>query len=83
MPPRSPELNPIEKYWSWLRRSILRKDLQDLRLGKPVPGRSAYIARIRAINKSKKAQAVAARCAQGLRKVCRLVVKHKGIAVHA
>ena len=34
MPPRSPELNPIEKYWSWLRRSILRKDLQDLCLGK-------------------------------------------------
>ena len=83
MPPRSPDLNPIEKYWSWLRRRIHKQDLQDLRQGKPVPGRMAYIARIRAINRSVQAQAVAARCAQGFRKVCRLIDQNKGIAVHA
>ena len=83
MPPRSPDLNPIEKYWSWLRRRVLQKDLQDLREGKPVPGRMAYIARMRAINRTQQAQAVAGNCAQGLRRVCRLIVEQRGIAVHA
>ena len=83
MPPRSPDLNPIEKYWSWLRRRVLQKDLQDLREGKPVPGRMAYIARMRAINRTQQVQAVAGNCAQGLRRVCRLIVEKRGIAVHA
>ena len=52
-------------------------------MGKPVPGRMAYIARMRAINRTQQAQAVAGNCAQGLRRVCRLIVEKRGIAVHA
>ena len=81
MPPRSPDLNPIEKYWSWLRRRLLEKDLADLRNGRPVPRRVAYIARLRAINRSARAQSVAANCAKGLKKVCRAVVAGRGAAV--
>ena len=82
MPPRSPDLNPIEKYWSWLRRALLRKDLEDLRKGRPVPGRTAYVARVRAINRSQRAQAVAASCAKGLKRVCQLVAEKRGVAVN-
>ena len=74
-------MNPVERYWSWLRRAVLKKDLEDLSKGRPVPGRTAYIARIRAINRSKKAQAVAASCALGLKKVCARVVEQRGVAV--
>ena len=59
----------------------MKKDLEDLRKGRPVPGRTAYVARIRAINRSQKAQAVAARCAQGLKKACKTVVDMRGVAV--
>lgn len=81
MPPRSPDLNPIEKYWSWLRRALLKKDLEDLRDGKPVPERKAYIARMRVINRSKKAQRVAASIAKGFKKTCKAVVEQGGAAV--
>jgi transposase len=30
IPPRSPDLNPVEKFWAWLRRELRRLDLQDL-----------------------------------------------------
>jgi hypothetical protein len=30
IPPRSPDLNPVEKCWAWLRRELRRLDLQDL-----------------------------------------------------
>ena len=52
-------------------------------MGKPVPGRMAYIARMRAINRTQQAQAVTGNCAPGLRLVCRLIVEQRGIAVHA
>ena len=29
IPPRSPDLNPIEKYWAWLRKALLARDLSD------------------------------------------------------
>jgi hypothetical protein len=81
IPPRSPEISPTEKYWGWLRRALLKRDLEDLRKGRPVPGRTAYIARVRAINPSKRAQTVAASYARGLKKVCQAVVRKRGVAV--
>ena len=74
-------MNPIEKYWGWLRRALFKRDLEDLRKGRPVPGRTAYIARVRAINRSKRAQAVASSYARGLKKVCKAVVQKRGVAV--
>ena len=29
IPPRSPDLNPVEKFWAWLRRELRRLDLKD------------------------------------------------------
>ena len=83
MPPRSPDLNPVEKYWSWLRRALLRLDLHDLRTRRPPLGRSAYVARVRAVNRSQRAQRVAGNCARGLLKVCREVKLNGGAASRA
>ena len=80
MPPRSPDLNPVEKYWSWLRRSLLRLDLKDLRARRPPLGRAAYVARVRAVNRSQRAQRVAGNCARGLLNVCREVKLNGGAA---
>ena len=45
VPPRSPDLNPVEMFWGWLRRQLRLKDLSDLRR-KIVPlGKTAYLTR--------------------------------------
>ena len=31
IPARSPEFNPIESFWGWLRQAMRRRDLEDLR----------------------------------------------------
>jgi len=78
IPPRSPDLNPVEKYWGWLRKELRRRDLIDLQNKRPVLGKMAYKLRIRAVIKTNKAQQVAKNCAAGLKKVCREVIKKKG-----
>ena len=78
MPASSPDLNPVEKMWGWLRRRIRQKDREDLRKRRPPIGKVAFRARIRAILASKTAQDVAARIAGGFRKTCRDVVARKG-----
>ena len=80
IPPRSPDLNPIEKFWGWLRREMRRRDLQDWNAKRPPLGRTAYRARLRAVLRSKKAQGVAGRLAAGLLNVCKEVLKKKGAA---
>ena len=78
LPPRSPDLNPVEKYCGWMRKTLLKKDLEDLRLGKRPMDRVAYIARIRGINKSARAQMVAGNLTNGLLNVCRKVQLESG-----
>jgi hypothetical protein len=77
IPAKSPDLNPVEKFWGWLRKKLRAADLKDLQVGRPPLGKMAYKARIRAICRGKKAQKVAANFANGLRKVCK-EVKLKG-----
>ena len=55
IPPRSPDLNPIERYWGWLRTQLRLRDLRDLRDGKPALGKMAYKARVKAFLKTRKA----------------------------
>ena len=38
IPPRSPDLNPIEKFWGWLRREMRRRDLEDWNAKRPPLG---------------------------------------------
>lgn len=83
IPARSPDLNPIEKYWGWLRRQLRALDLQDA-LAKRTPlSKTAYRRRVRAVCRSPKAKAVAAAYANGLCKVCKEVVQKKGAASRA
>lgn len=80
VPPKSPDLNPVEKFWAWLRRRLLAKDLDDLVAKRAPLDKTAYRQRVRSICRSKRAQRVAANCAKGLRKVCQEVIYKQGAA---
>ena len=40
VPAKSPDLNPVEKYWSWVRRQMRAMDLADLSAKRPAAGRA-------------------------------------------
>ena len=80
IPPRSPDLNPVERFWSWLKKKLRGMDLADAVDGRPLLGKMAYKARVRRVIKSKKAQDVAKSYANSLRNVCKAVLKKKGAA---
>ena len=80
IPPLSPDLNPVEKFWAWMRRALRSMDLADCVAGRPVLTRQQYTARIRAVARSQRAQRAAAACATGLRRVCQEVQRRKGAA---
>ena len=80
IPPLSPDLNPVEKFWAWMRRALRALDLADCVAGRPVLTRQQYTARIRTVARSQRAQRVAAACAMGLRRVCQEVQRRKGAA---
>ena len=80
IPAKSPDLNPVERFWSWLRRALRRLDLKDALATppRPVPTKEQHKARVRAVLKSRRAQEAAGSMARGLRNVCKLIVKKKG-----
>jgi transposase len=80
LPPRSPDLNPVEKFWSWLRRKLRAMDLKDAAAKRPVPGKMAYRARLLNVCKSAAAKAAAAGCANSFRKTCLEVRNKNGAA---
>ena len=81
VPAHSPDLNPVEKYWGWLRKKLRAMDLADALAKRPVLGKTAYRARVRRVIKSAKSQTVAGNFAKGLRATCKRVVAAKGAAV--
>ena len=83
IPPKSPDLNPVEKYWGWLRKELRRLDMQDMVDKRPVLGKMAYKERIKNLCKSRRSQRVAGNLAGGLRRVCREVVRLKGGATRS
>ena len=78
IPPRSPDLKPVERFWHWVRKEMRKKDLEDLRAKRPVVGKCAYKQRLRALLRSRRAQVVAKNNFNSLVKTCALVVKRKG-----
>ena len=80
VPPKSPDLNPVEKFWSWLRRHLRAMDLKDAVAKRPVLGKMAYRQRVRRVMQSAKARNVAINTWGSFRKTCREVVKKKGKA---
>ena len=77
---KSPDLNPVEKFWGWLRKRLRALDLKDMVAKRPPMGKLAYRVRVRAVCRTRKAQRVDAACARGLRKVCREVIRKGGAA---
>ena len=82
IPAKSPELNPVERFWSWLRKKLRAMDLADAVKKKRVQTKPQYIARVKRVLASKKAQEVGSACARGLRKACKEIVAKKGAAIH-
>ena len=80
IPARSPDLNPVERFWAWLRKKLRALDLKDAVECRPVLGKTAYKARVRNVCKSKKAQQVAAAQASIMKRVCKAVIANKGAA---
>ena len=81
VPARSPDINIIEKYWSYLRPELRRRDLNDLVKKRPPLGKMAYRQRILAICRLPKSNEVAANIFKSFMKVCKRVVKAKGARV--
>ena len=80
VPPKSPDLNPVEMFWGWLRKRLRTMDLADMRKKRRPLGKAAYTARMKGVMRSQRAQAVAVKCAGRLRKACQEVVARKGAA---
>ena len=80
VPASSPDLNPIEMYWAWVRRKLRVMDLVDMKQKRPALRKPAYIERVRSLFRSNRSQCVAAQCAKNLRKVCLQVIRNKGAA---
>ena len=80
IPPHSPDLNPAEKFWSWLRQRLRAMDLADLKAKRKPAQRSAFKARVRSLCRSSRGQRVARNCMNGLRRACREVVQKRGAA---
>ena len=59
---------------------LRRMDLNDAVAKRPVLGKSAYMARVRRVVQSNKAQAVGAAQAKLMKRVCKKVVRKKGAA---
>ena len=78
IPSKSPDLNPMESFWGWLRQAMRRKDLEDYRLGQPALGKMAWKRRLRNLLRTKRAQMVAKNKFLNFKKVCKVVSKAKG-----
>ena len=80
VPARSPDLNPVEMYWSWLRRRLRALDLEDARGEREVPGKLAYQQRVRGVMRSAKSRATAANIMRGFQKKCAKIAALGGAA---
>ena len=73
-------MNPVEKFWGWLRRRLRAMDLADLKAKRRPVQKTALKARVARVVRSERAKAVAKQCVLGLRKVCQEVHKKRGAA---
>ena len=78
VPPKSPDLNPVELFWGWLRRKLRHMDLADLHQKRRPLGKTAYTMRVKGVIKSQKAQTVAKNFAGRLRKGMQAGGEEKG-----
>lgn len=81
IPPRSPDMNPAELFWAWLRKELRAMDLADLHAGKPPMQKAQMKQRVHALCASARAQEVARNCYARLRKNCQKIIDAGGAAV--
>eukprot|EP00973_Karenia_brevis_P056568 7869886-Karenia_brevis.AAC.1 len=81
VPARSPDLNPVEMFWSYLRRVLRKMDLDDLVAGRPPIGKFGLKQRVRALLRKPEVQQVAMNCFNKLRNKCLEVKRRKGAAI--
>ena len=81
-PPKSPDLNPVEMFWGWLRKKLRKMDLADLTKKPALVSKADYVRRIKSVIQTHKAQAVAKAFAKKLRSTCKQVAKRQGAAAH-
>ena len=79
-PAKSPDLNPVERFWAWLKHKLRKMDLTDALQNRPLLSKKAYRDRIRRVVRSKKAAETAGNIAKSFRKVCRTVAAKRGAA---
>ena len=77
-PSKSPDLNPVELFWGWLRKKLRRMDLADLKARRKALDKFAYTNRVKSVVRTARAQEVAKNCAKKFRAACRQVVDRKG-----
>ena len=80
IPPRSPDLTPVELFWGWLRNRLRAMDLADLCLGRAPVTRVSFKARVRALLATERANRVARNCFLPLPKTCEQVRRKCGTA---
>ena len=80
IPPRSPDLNPVERFWAWVRRQLRDMDLADLRAKRPPIKKFGLKHRVRALMRTERAKEVAKNHVMSLRKTCALVKRKRGAA---
>lgn len=80
IPAKSPDLNPAEKFWSWLRRRLRAMDLADLSARRAPVQKFTLKTRVRNLLQTQQAKRVAGNCASGLRRVCQEVIRLHGAA---
>ena len=78
LPPRSPDLNPVVRYWAWIRKRMRAMDLADLTAKRAVVGRMEYKRRFARLVRSPAGKSVASNMFMGLRGTCKRVVANNG-----
>ena len=81
-PDRSPDLNPVELFWAYMRKRLRKQDLADAVAKRPVLSKDAYKKRVRQVCNSKAAQTAAKNIALRLKKACKAVAAAGGQAIH-
>ena len=80
IPARSPDLSPVEQFWSWLRRRLRAMDLADLIAQRQPVQKRALRARVRRLVLSLAAKDVAKHIFSRFRKTCLEVQRKRGAA---
>ena len=83
IPPRSPDINPIEMFWSWLRKHLRLLDLEDLRRRRRPLVKATFKARVKSVLRSRHAQRTAIADFRALKKKCKEVILKKGAAIRS